>query len=219
MVWFLLVGGLILILLGVWGGPRRKHRPEKSSRIPKDATVQEAWDILTSPVQYEDELIKIPEHKPFRLPSSDRRFYQGLAVGLGMGLVMAAFLSPFLPGQAETPSQVAAEQGEKPETPAADPDPAGAQKPDEQAKPAETETPPAVTPPEPPKPANVTVTIEPGSSSHDIASTLKAAGVIADEQEFLRLVEAYGVETSLKAGTFVIPTDATVDQVIEQVTK
>jgi len=225
MIWFLLIAGLALVLVGIWGGPRQKLRADKAARIPKDATVQQAWDILTSPVQYEDELIKIPDHRPFRIPRNDRKFYQGLAVGLGMGLVIAAFLSPFLPRQVETPQQVAVEPPTTKPEGTGQPEPAASGTKTGETAPPATQQNPATTgqgqpaAPPAPKPANITVTIAPGSSSHDVAATLKAAGAIADEQEFLKQVVASGVETSLKAGTYVIPSDATLDQVIQQVTQ
>lgn len=219
MIWFLVVGGILLIMLGVWGGPRRKVRPDKASRIPKEATVQEAWDILTAPVQYDEELIKIPEHKPWFIPGGDRRFRQGLMVGLGLGLLLAALLLPFLPAKGAPPEPPA------PESPAGQTNPAD-ETPGQQvvgkeeeptADPGEMVTPPPVS--TPPQPANVTFVVEPGSTSQQIAASLKAANLIADEQEFLQRVVALGVETRLQAGTFVIPTGATVDQVIGELTQ
>lgn len=211
MIWFLILGGILLIVLGVWGGPRRRRRPDKAGRIPKEATVQEAWDILTAPVEYDEELIKIPEHKPWYIPGSDRRFRQGLMVGLGLGLVVAAALFPFLPRKEAPGEQIASNPpAAQPEKPRTDPKP-------EPEKPPATQ-PPTPTPP-PPRPANVTFTVEPGSTSQEIAADLKEAGLIEDEQDFLKLVVAYGVETSLKAGTFVIPTDASVDAVLAKLTE
>ncbi|MFZ5824577.1 MAG: hypothetical protein ACOY94_09640 [Bacillota bacterium] len=224
MIWFLVLGGILLIVLGVWGGPRRRRRPDKAARIPKEATVQEAWDILTAPVEYDEELIKIPEHKPWYVPGGDRRFHQGLLVGLGLGLMLAAILFPFLPQREAPGEQLASDppaaQAEQPKAdPPADAPPA-TQPPATQppgTQPPVTQPPAPTTPP--PQPANVTFTVEPGSSSQEIAANLKAAGLINDEEEFLKLVVAYGVETRLQAGTFVIPTDASVDKVLETLTQ
>lgn len=215
MIWFLVVAGILLVLLGVWGGPRRRRRPEKASRIPKDATVQEAWDILTAPVEYDEEVIKIPDHKPWFVPSGDRRFHQGLAVGLGLGLVVAALVLPFVP-RGEAP------QPDLPEAPkvAETPDPVGTATPPVTPPPTQEQAPDQTQPAAPPpKPVNVTFVVEPGSPSQVIAANLKAAGLIADEQAFLDLVFALGVETRLKAGTFVIPTDASLDAVIKVLTE
>jgi hypothetical protein len=214
-IWFLVLVGILLIVLGVWGGPRRRKRPDKASRIPKEATVQEAWEILTSPVEYEEELIKIPEHKPWFVPRGDRRFYQGLLVGLGLGLMAASVLLPFLPRKA-APDQAASlppagQAGKQPEAQ----QPAETQKPAENPKPAGTQQPAQTTPPK----GDVSFTVEPGSSSQEIAAQLKAAGLIKSEQEFLDLLIAYGLETKLKAGTFVIPSDASVDDVIKKLTE
>lgn len=213
MIWFLVLGGILLILLGVWGGPRRRKRPDKAGRIPREATVQEAWDILTSPVQYEEELIKIPEHKPWYVPGSDRRFHQGLLVGMGLGLMVAAVLMPFVPRREALP----------PEQAAADPSPVQVEPKPAQTQPAQTppaQTPPAEGPaPATPKAANVNFTVDPGSSTQEIAANLKAAGLIADEQTFLELVVASGLETSLQAGTFVIPTGASPEKVLEKLTQ
>ena len=111
MIWFLLAAGLLLIVLGVWGGPATRRRPDKSERIPREATVQEAWDILTSPVQYDDELIKIPDHRPWFLPGGDRRFQRGLLVGFGAGLLLSALLLPLI---APPAAPVSPEPGQEP---------------------------------------------------------------------------------------------------------
>ncbi|MBP2018786.1 hypothetical protein J2Z79_002201 [Symbiobacterium terraclitae] len=216
MIWFLLGVGVLLVLLGIWGGPVPRRRVDKAARIPREATVQEAWDILTSPVQYDEELIKIPEHRPWFLPGSDRRFHRGLAVGFGAGLLVAALLLPHFGG------------GQAPQPPGGEQDPSVVQGPGQQdpgttgpgpEQPPQGEPEPGQSgageePPEPPEappedePAEVTVTVEPGSSSQDIAALLKEAELIEDERDFLTVVAELGVETRLQAGTFVIPKGA-----------
>lgn len=235
MIWFLLVLGVLMIVLGVWGGPLRRKRAEKSSRVPKDATVQEAWDILTSPVQYDEELIKIPEHRPWFIPGTDRRFIQGVLVGLGSGLLVAALAVTFLDGPVvppptNPPGQTAANDpttsnpapaapgtaNSEPTTPTTptDNDPTAPETPAETpAEPGEGDAEPTGEPDE------VTFTIEPGSSSQDIAAAVKGVGLVATEKEFLDRVAELGVETSLQAGTFTIPTDATIDEVVAQLTQ
>ncbi|HLN61981.1 MAG TPA: hypothetical protein VK464_10570, partial [Symbiobacteriaceae bacterium] len=69
-----------------------------------------------------------------------------------------------------------------------------------------------------PKPANVTFVVEPGDLATTIAANLKAQGLIADEDAFLSRVSETGADTALKAGTFVVPTGANLDQVIEALT-
>lgn len=226
MIWFLLGLGLVLVVLGVWGGPAQRARLDKTARIPPESTVQEAWDILTSPLQYDEEVIKIPEHRPWYLPGGDRRFYRGLAVGFGAGLLVAAALLPFFggrqappePGPEQNPAVVGGTEQKGPD--AQEP---GTQKPPEGEEPSDV---PGV--PESPelpedeptdKPVNVTVTIEMGSTSQDIAALLKENGLIGDEQEFLSVVTELGVETQLKAGTFVIPTDATPIEIVNMLTQ
>jgi len=222
-IWFLVVVGVLLVVLGVWGGPVQRRRAEKASRIPREATVQEAWDILTSPVQYDDEVIKIPEQRPWFLPGSDRRFQRGVAVGLGAGLLLAALLLPLVGGQ---PAAPATEPGNEPGL-AAGPTPGsdqtGAVEPGEQPtaegtdEPAPPEQPAAD--PGPDELADVTFTVEPGSSSQEIAANLKAAGLIEAEEDFLGAVAEMGVETALQAGTFVIPADASVLEIVETLTQ
>lgn len=213
MIWFLVVTGILLIVLGAWGGPRRRQRLDKASRIPNEATVQEAWEILTTPVEYDEELIKIPEDKPGLLPGVDRRFQQGLLVGLGLGLMVAALVVAFLPRGQEPRQQVASNPPAVSNPPVAKAE-QPAPKPESSAAPAQTQA-----APQPSRPATVTFVVEEGSPSQKIAADLKAAGLIKSEQEFLDLVFALGMETQLKAGTFEIPSDASVDAVIKLLTQ
>lgn len=223
MIGFLMVLGILLIVVGVWGGPRRRQRPDKTSRIPREATVQEAWEILVSPVEYDEELIKIPEHRPWYVPGGDRRFWQGLLVGLGAGVLVMTLLVRFTGGfflVDSPPGQVAVEPGpsenpepSEPTEPPANPEQPGV--PEEPVTPAEPEEP--ETPPAPP--AEITVVIEPGSLSGDIAAALREAGLIADEQAFLDRVEELGVETYLQAGSFTFPSGTTIDEIIARLTE
>lgn len=224
-----------MIVLGVWGGPLRYKRPEKSARIPKESTVQEAWDILTSPVQYDEELIKIPEHRPWYVAGKDRRFIQGLLVGLGSGLMVAALVvsvidgAPQPPAPGPTQGQTASNEPENPAPTPTGGEPATGEQPNTgnpstPANPAgeepagESSTPPAPATPGA-EPTKVTLTIEPGSSSQEIAAVVMEAGLVATEQEFLDMVTELGVETGLKAGTFTIPAGATVEEVVTVLTQ
>lgn len=222
MIGYLMAFGILLIVVGIWGGPRRREKPDKTSRIPREATVQEAWEILISPVEYDEELIKIPEDRPWYLPGGDRRFWQGLLVGLGSGVLAMALLVRLAPGIVQQqappenpPGQVAVEP--EPGNPEAPPEEPGEPEPQVPAGPEEPAEPEAPAGPEAP-PAEITVVIEPGSLSWDIAAALKEAGLIADEQEFLDRVAELGVETSLQAGTFTFPSGVTIDEIIAALT-
>jgi len=211
--WLLLLVGIALMLLGIWGGPgRARRRKEVEALARKQHTVSEAWDILTRPI--DDQLIKIPEHKPWYVPGGDRRFQQGLLVGLGTGLVIAGMVASTIDRTAVPPNQTA---GNKPPTTTTTPP---ATQPSGQTKPPAT-TPPATTPPAttpPAQPANKTFVVESGDLATTIAAKLKAEGLIADEDKFLLRLTELEVDTRLKAGTFVIPTGASVDDVIRALT-
>lgn len=209
MIWFLGFLGLVLVLLGLWGGPvpRAKRRdPDTATR--KQTTPSEAWDVLARPL--EDELIKIPEHRPWYAPGGDKRFQRGLMLGLGAGLLVSALTVTFLP-KAQAPGQVALDEpGGKPAAPAQTPAPGATQ--------PQTPAPTQPQPPAPTAPVNVNFVVEPGSSADAIASNLKAQGLIADPAAFLKALSDRQLDTSLKAGTFVIPTGASLDKVIEVLT-
>ena len=177
--WILLAAGLLLVVLGVWGGPATRRRPEKAERIPREATVQEAWDILTSPVEYDEELIKIPDHQPWFLPGGDRRFQRGLAVGLGAGLMLAVLLAPLIarpkaPASPEPGDNTGVVQGPGQQDPGGwapdpsfppNPPPAADPEPDPEPEP----DPGNAGEPEPAPSQTVSVTVAMGSSSQDIA--------------------------------------------------
>lgn len=204
-IWILGIAGIALALLGLWGGPAPKSkRREAEALARKQPTVSDAWDVLARPL--EEELIKIPEHRPWYAPSRDRRFQQGLLVGLGAGLMVATVTASLLPRQAEAP-QVATKEpaATAPSTPGGT-----------AAKPAPTATPAAQAPA--PKPVNVSFVIEPGDLPPTVADHLKAQGLIADPNQFLARIAELQVDTSLKAGTFVIPTNAPLDTVISVLT-
>jgi cytoskeletal protein RodZ len=58
-----------------------------------------------------------------------------------------------------------------------------------------------------------------GSSSGKVAEDLKAQGFISTTQEFIDMLKAKQVETKVKAGNFTIPVGATVEQIVEILTK
>jgi cell division protein YceG involved in septum cleavage len=68
-------------------------------------------------------------------------------------------------------------------------------------------------------PVNISVSIPAGSSGDRIADILAAAGLIKDRQEFNQAVDAAGAEGKLRAGDFVIPSDATPAEIISILTR
>ena len=81
-------------------------------------------------------------------------------------------------------------------------------------------TPPVVTPTQPSTPpVMISVTIPSGSSGDAIAGILVTAGFVKQKSDFLTAVSAAGAEKKLKAGTFKIPNDSNISQVIAIITK
>lgn len=213
MIWFLGFLGLVLALLGLWGGPApRAKRREADVAASRQTSPSDAWDVLARPLH--DELIRIPEHRPWYAPGGDKRFQRGLMLGLGAGLLVSALTVTFLP-KAQAPGQVATDRPggttvaptqPQTQTPAAN-------KP-QTTTPAQPQAPAATAP----APVTVTFVVDPGSSANVIADNLKAKGLIADTAAFLNALQNSGLDRALKAGTFVIPTGATLDKVIEVLT-
>lgn len=208
-IWFVLVLGLLLLVLGVWGGPKAVEE-SVSAEMPavKEPFKGNPWDIITQPLYPEEELIKIPEHRPWYLPGRDRRFARGLLVGLGAGLMTASMLAAGLSPSSK--QAVASNQPPNVTVPATSSAPKEEQKPaataNEPAKPAETKQ---------EQPADVAFEIAAGDLPETIAGKLKGAGLIPDEQQFLTRIAERGVDTQLRAGSYTVPTQATLDQVIE----
>ncbi|MDR1068507.1 MAG: endolytic transglycosylase MltG [Clostridiales Family XIII bacterium] len=65
----------------------------------------------------------------------------------------------------------------------------------------------------------VTLTVQSGMSSDQIAVALKDAGLIASSDEFNTAVTAKGAEKKLRAGSFKIPAGSSVDAIIDILTK
>ena len=65
----------------------------------------------------------------------------------------------------------------------------------------------------------ISVTIPSGSSGDAIAGILVTAGFVKQKSDFLTAVSAAGAEKKLKAGTFQIPNDSNISQVIAIITK
>ena len=63
------------------------------------------------------------------------------------------------------------------------------------------------------------ITIAAGSSASSIASSLKTQGLISDSQAFLNKIVEMKKETKLKAGSFTIPAGASMEQIINILTK
>lgn len=198
MTWLLVGLGVALAVAGLWGASRRgAQRTPAPEPPPADdrLTRKEAWDELSRPVHQGDELIRLPDR-------GLSHFQRGVLVGLGAGMVVAGLGLRLLPTLVVSPQpQVAAERD-------------GGVSRGARPAPAPVTQPPA----SPPKPANITFVVEPGASAPEIAARLRSAGLIADEAAFLSRVQDRGVDTLLKAGTFIVPTDAPVDKVIDALT-
>jgi cytoskeletal protein RodZ len=65
----------------------------------------------------------------------------------------------------------------------------------------------------------VTLTVQSGMSSDQIAVALKDAGLIATSEEFNTAVRSKGAETKLRAGSFKIPAGSSVDAIIDILTR
>jgi hypothetical protein len=208
LIWVLGITGILLALLGLWGGPAKtaSKRRDAEALARKQPTVSDAWDVLSRPL--EEELIKIPEHRPWYTPGRDHRFQQGLLLGLGAGLMAASIVVSVMPRPAAQAPQMAAK-----EPAATAPAPAPA------ASGGATAAAPTPAPAQQaPKPVNVSFVVNEGDTADVIADNLKAKGLIADPAAFLQKITELGVDTSLKAGTFVIPTNAPLETVIGALT-
>lgn len=73
--------------------------------------------------------------------------------------------------------------------------------------------------PESGTPVNISVSIPSGSSGDRIADILVGAGLVKDRWEFNQAVAAAGAEGKLRAGDFVIPSDATPAEIISILTR
>lgn len=62
------------------------------------------------------------------------------------------------------------------------------------------------------------VYIEPGSSAAKIAEPLISLKLINSEEEFVNAVNSMGVSSKLKSGTFIIPANATLEEIIKILT-
>lgn len=71
---------------------------------------------------------------------------------------------------------------------------------------------------EPGQPVNYSVYIEPGSPGDKIADLLVGVGLFQSRQEFNSAVTAAGAEGKLRAGNFIIPSDASPAEVISILT-
>lgn len=222
MFWFLLLLGTLLILVGVWGGPRLSRPSEEKDRDGKGR--KDPWEVLTEPLPQEEEVIKLPDPKPWYVPGADRRFQQGLLVGLGAGLLVAGLVA-LLPGEKEPdlPGPVVEEPG--PTVVGNQPGGQGAEEPDGSEQPGGEEEEEPAGQEEPAgegggaeEPEAVLFAVGEGELPSTIAANLRAHGLIADEDAFLIRVTELGVDTSLRAGSFLIPKGAELDDVIYALT-
>ena len=66
---------------------------------------------------------------------------------------------------------------------------------------------------------NHSVYIAPGSTGEQIADIMVSIGLFNSRQEFVNAAKAAGAESKLKAGTFIIPSNATPSEVISIITR
>jgi LysM repeat protein len=190
-VWGIVLIGIALLVVGIRGVSRRKsHVVDEEETAARTPSAGDAWEILGQPLQTG---AVEPSHKR-RSAGIDRRFGTGLVTGMGTGLVVAAIAFLLWSPRAGQVAQV------PPPAPVGGKNPAPV---------------PVPTPSPTPAPAFKTVVIEPGDSAGTIANRLKAAGLITDTDWFAARIGARGVDTQLKAGTFTVPTGATIDAVID----
>ncbi|MDB4894136.1 MAG: conserved domain protein proline-rich [Firmicutes bacterium] len=211
MTWPLLVVGILLALYGLWGGPAPRRRERESSRAKGPIPKGDAWDILTQPVVTDEELIKLPERRPWFVPGRAGRFQRGLMLGLGLGLLIAAAIHTWAPRSVATQPPTAADSATKP--------PPGTTNLPTATKPPATPGGTTPTTPKPPTPTVVSFVVQSGDMVPTIAANLKAKGLIADDNAFVSRATERGADVQLKAGTFNIPTGGTLDQVIDALTK
>jgi YceG-like family. len=68
-------------------------------------------------------------------------------------------------------------------------------------------------------PVNYSVYIDNGASAEKIADILISVGLVDSRKQFYSAVTTAGAEEKLRAGNFIIPSDATPDEVVEILTK
>lgn len=201
MTWFLAIAGVLLLAVGFVTG---RGKPRTHPHVAAPESKDEAWAILGQPIERAEEMVRVER-------MGNRRFDQGLVVGLGAGLIIAAGVT-LLPARPPVQPPTAAAP---PATPA--PGTAATPAPGKTTPAPATGTTPAPTTPAPaPIPAApAKFTVNDGDLPGTIATNLKAAGLIPSESAFLNQVTARGVDTQLRSGTFTIPAGASVDQVID----
>jgi len=72
---------------------------------------------------------------------------------------------------------------------------------------------------ETPAPTNITVTIPSGTNGDGIAQLLMGYGLIAQKSDFINAVALAGADRKLKAGTFIVPSNATPSQIVSIITQ
>jgi len=216
--WFLLLLGILLVVVGMWGGPRPSQVDAGEERQAEAGEPSDPWKVLTEPLPHEEELIKLPEHRPWYVPGRDRRFLQGFLMGLGAGLMVASLVVLRAPASpVDKPPQTAGEASETPIT--------GGEAPgNEQGQIAEEpgmgdEGPEEEPVDQEPEPETVLFSVEEGELPDAIAARLREAGLIEDETAFLTRLMELGLDTSLRPGAFEIPREAPLDDVIAALTQ
>jgi hypothetical protein len=210
MVWIFLVLGIALLLVGSLMAVLPTLRADRAHGHTQG--VEEAWSIISQPLEATDELIRLPKDENVLRRLLGSRFLQGSIVGAGTSLVVAGVVLSYalvVPGGLSTAEAAnpapqttapAAPEQTKPNAPA----------------PNQPNATAAATTPSTPKPSGtVAFEVKPGQVSQEIAANLKAAGLITAEEQFIQRLGERGVETRLQAGQFQIPQGAPLDKVID----
>jgi hypothetical protein len=223
MVWIFLSLGIGLLVLGVLVAVLPTLLADHSARHVEGGEGEKgAWEILSQPL-YTEELIRIPKDQPLLARLGHNRFLQGSIVGAGAGLILGGVILSYGLVPSATGTALAAEKSGAPTQSAQTAggnagQTAGSSKPassDAEKVAGETKSPAEKDGAAKP----MTFEVQPGEASQAVAARLKQAGLIKEEEAFLNRLKERGLETMIKAGAYEIPAGASVDQVIDLLTK
>jgi hypothetical protein len=223
MVWIFLSLGIGFLVLGVLVAVLPTLLADHSARHVEGGEGEKgAWEVLSQPL-YAEELIRIPKDEPLLARLGHNRFLQGSIVGAGAGLILGGVILSYGLVPNATGTALAAERSGAPvqstQTVAGDTSQTGsstksaggeAEKPAGETK-STAETGDAAKP--------TAFEVQPGDASQAVAARLKQAGLIKEEDAFLNRLKERGLETMIKAGAYQIPAGASVDQIIDLLTK
>lgn len=216
MVWIFLGLGIALLVVGVLLAVLPTLRADRAHAHAEGE--EEAWAILSQPVAA-NELIRLPKDEPVWGNILGSKFLQGSIVGAGSSLVLAGVLLSYalvVPGGLST-AEAANPAPKATESTAVVP---ATTAPKEPAAKTETTTAGATATQTTPKPSgSVAFVISSGQLSQEIAYNLKAQGFIDHQGNFLARLSERGLEKAIQIGDFEIPQGASLDKVIDIITR